>query len=365
MLITIMQPAISQIVRFMTLSDIHLNPFDISKNYPVSSETDNDHNDTNAYYLEVLLDAAAFKASHDSNGTPLDTALIPQFILVSGDLLAHGFKGKFEKNTDPALCGTKLKDCVLKTIDGLVDIIRSRQNGLFTCTPIYFAIGNNDSNVDNYLVDKSFLNDLGRRFYEYAHPCNQDTTEKNQFATSFQQNNGAYGVLDLANTPGFNMVVLNTVLYSNKGADLKCMDNKQVVDCKQLRDQQNNFIQTYVKNHSPISLVLLHIPPYDANAGFDTNLKPKLDNTLFSAKSYTIAGHWHLFAPLGNGIKGVMLNSITYRKQANQVRPVPGFMIFEYQASGIRPKLHCELIKLDKMMGNTLLPLPLRCESLN
>ena len=33
--------------RFLALSDLHFNPFDTSQNYPVTSASDNDHNDTN------------------------------------------------------------------------------------------------------------------------------------------------------------------------------------------------------------------------------------------------------------------------------------------------------------------------------
>ncbi len=321
---------------FVAISDVHLNPFDKSQKYPEISQ------DANPYYLERMVGSMAYEATHNSS--------TPEFIAITGDMLAHGFPEKYKNNPDKSICGDGVSACVLKTMDKIVSTLRKTQNGVFACTPIYLALGNNDSNVDDYVIDTDFLSSLGGRYYDYSHPCNPNAAEKSKFIAAFKEGGGAYS----AKTPikDFNLVVLNSVLYANKHP--KCVQQKND-DCTAVRSQQNKFIEQYSSSSPAPSLVLLHIPPFDDTAGYDNQAKPALDGKIFAGpQTYTIAGHWHMYAKL-RAVDGVMLNAITYRKGVR-----PGFGIFSFKNNHVSLSKHCQITNPNSLPGKTI-PLPISC----
>ena len=68
-------------------------------------------------------------------------------------------------------------------------------------------------------------------------------------------------------------MVLNSVIYAQKNP--KCIREKNE-DCNSIRAQQNAFIEQYTSSSLAPSLILLHIPPFDNEAGYDNQAKPLL-----------------------------------------------------------------------------------------
>lgn len=85
-----------------------------------------------------LLVTTSLRAARQHQATPL-------FITVSGDLLAHGFICKFRK-LNPSATADETAAFAVKTIAFLTQ----QFHAAFPSTPIYFALGNNDSGCADY-----------------------------------------------------------------------------------------------------------------------------------------------------------------------------------------------------------------------
>lgn len=87
----------------------------------------------------------------------------PLFVTVSGDLLAHGFPCKFHALV-PGATVENLSEFSAKTIAFVALQLRRT----FPATPVYFALGNNDSGCGDYqeTEDSSFLHSVGESFAE-------------------------------------------------------------------------------------------------------------------------------------------------------------------------------------------------------
>lgn len=373
---------------FLAISDLHFNPFDPDKtHYPVADKSTNDHNDTNLVYLQKVIDKMA---SVSARINPQ-----PKFIVITGDLLAHKFESKFNNRANTGgldICGagvTTVGECILLSVKKIVELLREvktavcdehgkcEQKKIFENTPIYIALGNNDSDLGDYTVDQAFLADLGKQFAAYA--------KVGDFSKSFAKNGGVYSIEAIPNvSPKLNLVALDTVLYSNKlldndkpdlGLQLKCVVNdKTITDpCKDLRKKQNSFIATYAANNSKSStLVLTHVPPYVGDRGYNLEAEPALLANIFNLdNAFVLAGHWHAYGALtaskyANKLKGFMLNSITYRGEEKYI-PLPGFIIFDFEkAAEFKVLTHCEIKNPSRDVSqhaSTVNELPFECSA--
>jgi sphingomyelin phosphodiesterase acid-like 3 len=112
------------------------------------------------------LVVSAFKQAKQSQPAPL-------FVTVSGDLLAHGFICKFRK-LSPSASAAEGSAFAAKTIAFLAQQLRSA----YPSTPIYFALGNNDSGCGDYqeTPDSAFLKGSAASFAaEAADPAAQES----------------------------------------------------------------------------------------------------------------------------------------------------------------------------------------------
>jgi len=153
-------------VQVLMLSDFHFDPFraitdarlqQLIKAPPEQWSATLGKPISSAEQAEVAL--AAKKEGHcDGTRTDTDYALLmssltaeqsklaaPLFITVSGDLITHNFKCKYYSLvTNPTAAG--LSDFAAKT----AALVALKLNAAFPKSPVYLALGNNDSGCDDY-----------------------------------------------------------------------------------------------------------------------------------------------------------------------------------------------------------------------
>jgi len=351
----------AQTINFIGLSDVHLNPFDLSPHYPEVND------DTNPFFFKRFIGSVAYISTHGKDGAILPEAELPQFIIISGDLLAHSFADKVVNNKDTTICSRDVATCALATMDTIIKVIRETQNGVFVGTPIYITLGNNDFDTGDYRINQAFLPRLAYAFYDYAHPGGVGTAkDREDFKNNFVENAGAYSVAGLADDATFNLLSLNTVLYANKKDDkghlvLACVDNSTIptptiLDCTDFRVKQNNFISNYIKqtmqDPQQRTLAIMHIPPYESGHGYDKDAQPAL-NPAFANQAYTIAGHWHMYSKL-NSVNGVMQNSVTFRSVQTGLIVQPGFILYNFSNATISQAKHCSIADPRKLYGSAV-----------
>lgn len=126
----------------------------------------------------------------------------PQFVTVSGDLLAHQFGCRYQKIVgDPA----GYEAFVEKTLEFVVGQLRAAWPGV----PIYISLGNNDSACGDYRLDpnSAFLRRTAAIFAQ-AMPPSARAGEQRQFAA------GGYYSVPLALLRNTRLIVLNDVFES-------------------------------------------------------------------------------------------------------------------------------------------------------
>jgi len=131
----------------------------------------------------------------------------PLFITVSGDLLAHGFICKFRK-LNPSATPAYTAAFAAKTISFLVHQIRA----VYPSTPIYFALGNNDSGCGDYqeTPNSAFLKAVSLDFASAAlSPAARDA-----IARTFPQL-GDYTVMLPSPIHNTRLVVLQNIFESS------------------------------------------------------------------------------------------------------------------------------------------------------
>ena len=352
--------------RFLVLSDIHYNKYDTSSSYPDGSGND-EHTDSNLLYLSQVIGSAVYTSTHDSNGNNIDK---PDFILINGDFVAHHYDTKCSNGSS----GLSLKSCLLESIEDISSIIKSTANGALKDIPIFPVLGNNDSDIGNYVVSKSIIDNiygvfLGSILPNIAYVNDNGKIEiglsdGEKFKKLVQETNGAYTV----KIPDTNLylMVLNTVLYANKDCSENCAlqcyekinNNLSSVNCDKFRGEQQDYVQDFIianSNKSP-EIVATHIAPSN-NLGMRSDLLSDSFNYLYFFDSSTtkpkaiISGHWHYHNNfLINDVNVYDVGSITYRKGV-----VPEYNLFTYGEYGDITKIKtCKLTNQNSINNKPL-----------
>lgn len=126
----------------------------------------------------------------------------PQFVTVSGDLIAHKFDCRYQRTVgDPS----GYDGFVEKTIAFVVGQLRATFPGV----PIYFALGNNDSACGDYQLDPNspFLRQTAETFAQALSP--QDRAQELRDFPA-----GGYYSVPLVPLPKTRLIVLNDVFES-------------------------------------------------------------------------------------------------------------------------------------------------------
>jgi sphingomyelin phosphodiesterase acid-like 3 len=257
-------PAAAQTVPVLLLSDIHLDPFhDPAKvaqlrAAPVegwAAILDGPPSATQAADFERLqsgcgargvdtaeeLFASALKAAHAQQAQPL-------FVTVSGDLMAHAFDCRF-RTVAPSATAADYSAFAAKTVAYVALQLRLT----FPHTPVFLALGNNDSGCKDYREDPSsaFLKADGESF------AADMTTPANHAAIAGEFSEfGDYNVaLPLPKT---RLIVLQDIFESSK---YTTCDGKPAVDSSaaQIAWLRKQLAAARAANQRV--WVMAHIPP--------------------------------------------------------------------------------------------------------
>lgn len=234
------------------ISDIHFNPFydstlsaQLIKSAPEEWEgifqqsTDKSYgpvnNDGETNYF--LLDSALKQMANTS-----DT---PDFIIFTGDFIAHEFPDKFKANSQK---GDSYEDFVKKTFTFMAMMFTK----YFPKTPVYFSLGNNDSYSGDYHIKAggAFLKDtaviLGDAWLK-------DAQNKTSFNRTYPS--GGYFILDPPITDNTVIISLNSIFFSPKHPNDPA-DDPAVTELKWFEETLKG-----VRKNKQKAWLLLHIPP--------------------------------------------------------------------------------------------------------
>ena len=214
-------PAESSNTPALLISDIHFDPFHDPARVqelvaaPVSQWRSILSSPTSANQQQAF---AALQQSCHARGVDTPFALFDsalqamrarqpdaRFMMVSGDLIAHGFDCRYAA----VLPGSKPGDYqafVLKTLSFVMGELRASFPGM----PVYMALGNNDTGCGDYQLDpgSDYLAQAGRIFAEGL-----PLSERQQALREFEKG-GYYSVAMAEPMRGTRLIVVNDLYFS-------------------------------------------------------------------------------------------------------------------------------------------------------
>lgn len=267
--LTVSRTPPAAIGRVVSISDIHFDPFyDRSL---LAALIESDHSKWQGIFSRSSVQGYGSNKA-DTNYVLFNSALQnihqqvarPDFIMISGDFLAHDFQedyAKYSGTSDPKAVNT----FITKTIAFVTRMIEKQ----FPQTPVYPALGNNDSYCGDYAVEPGgqFLDATARTWKTLLkHPANVSS-----FMRTFPAM-GSYSILAPQNK-NHRILVLNATFFSNKYKNA-CGDPK----ADPARDQMKWFEAELKKAAAAREKVWLvyHIPPgIDVYASLEKTAKEK------------------------------------------------------------------------------------------
>jgi len=170
----------------------------------------------------------------------------PEFLVCSGDFLAHGFNEKYAAVTgekDPAAC--------YAFIDKTLSFLVSRFTFYFPDTPVLFCLGNTDSHEGDYRVT-----DHSSFFKASAPLLGQGLLKTGQDFTSFAATylRGGYFETRLLGRKNLRVLSLNSVFFSRKAPETSLVPAAEQLEW--LEDQIDQATRCKEK-----VWVVMHIPP--------------------------------------------------------------------------------------------------------
>lgn len=174
----------------------------------------------------------------------------PLFVTVSGDLLVHAFPCRF-KALAPNSTDEDLSAFAAKTIE----FVAMQLRGTFPATPVYFALGNNDSGCADYreTPQSAFLRSVGTSLADDL----RDPANRMSLLNSFTQY-GDYSVTLPAPMRHAKLIVLQDIFASRayEGCDGKASADPAKAQIDWLREQL-----TAARAAGNQVWVMMHIPP--------------------------------------------------------------------------------------------------------
>ncbi|NVB36767.1 metallophosphoesterase [Pseudenhygromyxa sp. WMMC2535] len=217
--------------RFVSLSDLHFDPFIDPALVPklAAAEPEQwrelfeaaapDAAPSNAERGQdtsfALLDSS-LRALADQLGSPAAGEPAPEFVVISGDFLAHHFRRKFDAamatQQDDARDEAAYRRFVDKTLAFVTAELRAATGEL----PIFPALGNNDSYCGDYALAASgdFLRMAAATWAPQVSPETGEESEdlREAFTETFAV--GGYYQLPSPSDPEHRLIVLNTTFWS-------------------------------------------------------------------------------------------------------------------------------------------------------
>ena len=202
----------SQAGQVVSISDIHFNPFYDPALIPLLIRAD--YHKWPAIFSRSLIPGYG-SHSADTNYRLLKSALDnihlrtarPDFIIISGDFLAHDFQESYAK-----LAGSSDPKAVDSFIDKTIAFVSLMIARRFPNTPVYPALGNNDSDCGDYQIEPggAFLRATAQRWSGLLHSKSNSRLFRRTFPAS-----GAYTVIAPRNQR-HRLIVLNTTFFSSQ-----------------------------------------------------------------------------------------------------------------------------------------------------
>ena len=168
-----------------------------------------------------------------------------QFVLILGDFISHDFRGEYKRySADASRVG--YESFVKKTLTFLTQEIEAA----FPDIDVYMVVGNNDSYRRNYYSNPNgpFFTQMAVQWSHLIKTSQNRAAMRNSFSTA------GYYAVTLPDDPSMRLLVLNTVLFSNKavGVDVPQAAAKEL---KWLHEE----LETARKNQQRV-LIAMHIP---------------------------------------------------------------------------------------------------------
>lgn len=230
------------------ISDIHFNPFyDTSLCAQLIAE---DATEWESIFRTSKITGYGSLNSSETNFNLLvsslenlaETANQPDFIIFTGDFIAHDFQAKFKENSDP---GDNYDQFVAKVFT----FIAGQFIKYFPDTPVYFSLGNNDSYSGDYAIQAggAFLKDTT----DILAPWFKDDANKKAFEATYPA--GGYFKIDPPGSDNTVIISLNTIFFSPKypGGDEPALKELAWFE-EQLKEARIGGRKVWL---------LLHIPP--------------------------------------------------------------------------------------------------------
>ncbi len=330
---------------FVLLSDIHYDPFtnpELVKEL-IAAEPDqweaifagSGTEGYGAYHEETNYPLLASALQHMKRVAPR-----PDFILFPGDFLAHGFISRFQKAS-----GSTRPEDTHAFIDKTIAFVTSMIAAQYPKTPIYPALGNNDSYCGDYMIEPAgaFLKTTAATWESVFH----DAGNARSFLRTFPT--GGYYAVTL---PGgkTRLLVLNAIYFSVKYQD-RCGSGGTDPAQAQLEWLEAELASA-ADNQQRVWL-LYHIPPgantystwKDAGGGAltevaffwqSTYLEPFLELVRHHASVVEVAfaGHTHMDGFRLVGQQPGRPSAASFVRIAPAISPIfgnnPGFQVFTY-----------------------------------
>jgi sphingomyelin phosphodiesterase acid-like 3 len=188
----------------------------------------------------VLFDASLKAMTDNASGVA--------FVTVSGDLISHQFKQKYH-TAFPGDSDADYHAFVEKTIDYVIDEL----DAAFPAVPVYVALGNNDSDCDDYLIDagSAFLKETGIEVTK-----NFPAAERQDAETTFHDE-GYYSVSLPAPIQNARLLVLDDLFMSKSYRTCAGARDPQAAApqiawlAKQLATARANKQKVWIMGHIP------------------------------------------------------------------------------------------------------------------
>jgi predicted phosphodiesterase len=245
--------------KFVTLADIHFDPFFACKELPQPCSILEELRTTDYQKWDTILTKSPVTMSsfmEDTNYYLLQTALLelkkinqndkPQFVIILGDFLAHRFHEKYKKYS-----GDKSSQNYYQFVNKTLQFLTYQLNKTFPNISVYPVIGNNDTYTGNYNVVPNglFLQDTANTW----DPLIKDKKNQSNFLRLFPR--GGYYSISLPDNQ--KILILNTVLFSSASKK----NNMAIAAKNQLKWLQSE-LKIAAVNHSKVILAF-HIPEDD------------------------------------------------------------------------------------------------------
>jgi sphingomyelin phosphodiesterase acid-like 3 len=257
-------------IHFITLSDIHFNPFYSCQLKQQSCVIIDKLRHASVVQWPEILAKANEKLScygEDTNYALFNSSLAAlkkqaeenqvAFVLVLGDLLSHQFTENYQHYT-----GDKSQQGIQSFVDKTMQFISLALQKTFADRNVYMTVGNNDSYGAHYTSNPLFYKNIAPIWASLI----KESATRHDMVSGFAR--AGYYALTLPQQKNVDLIVLNTTYFSIYGKGMQAEADRELIwlagELARLKKQQHK------------ALLLLHIPFIVAQTKPSEKTVPKL-----------------------------------------------------------------------------------------